>query len=91
MKFRKKKNDVFSSSDSIVLQFPVGAPVIAGGDAAYAVFNALSLALVSLETFKKITPKKAKQLAPVAEVWQRLYSELRPYADCVEMINSELH
>lgn len=83
--FRKKSKTVVSvDSVSVPIVYPPGAPLIAGGDKAYAVFNAVSMALVMLRGFEKVQPKKAKQLAPVAQVWHQLYAELRPYADLVE-------
>lgn len=90
MKWRKKKNSAAALPDPVErdLIFPVGAPLIVGGDNVYAVYSALSIALVTLHNFEKAMPKKAKQLSPVSEVWRMLYQRLQPYADAVEQLNA---
>lgn len=90
MKWRKNKKTAASLPDSVQrdLRYPVGAPLIAGGDNIYAIYNAISMALVMLKGFEKVQPKKAKQLALVSEVWQRLYKSLQPYSDSVELANA---
>lgn len=90
-KFWKKKVDplpdpVELGSDSII--YPPGAPLIAGGDNVYAVYSALSIALVTLHNFEIAMPEKAKQLFPVSEVWRTLYQKLQLYADAVEQQNA---
>lgn len=90
MKWRKKKNSAAALPDPVErdLIFPVGAPLIAGGDNVYAVYSALSIALVTLHNFEVAMPKKAKQLFPVSDVWRTLYQKLQPYADAVELQNA---
>lgn len=90
MKWRKKKNSAAPLPDPVErdLKFPVGAPLIVGGDNVYAVYSALSIALVTLHNFEKAMPKKAKLLTPVSEVWRTLYQKLQPYADTVEQLNA---
>lgn len=90
MKWRKNKKTAAAlpDPDQREIKYPSGAPLIAGGDNIYAIYNAISMALVMLKGFEKVQPKKAKQLAPVSEVWLRLYQSLQPYSDSVELANA---
>lgn len=86
-KFWKKKIDVSPDvlKDAAELPaFPVGAPLIAGGDKVYSVYQAVSVALTVYDNWSKLFPTRAKALRPLVSGWIELRDELESYALSVE-------
>lgn len=86
-KFWKKKIDVSPEllEDAAELPaFPVGAPLIAGGDKVYSVYQALSVALTVYDNWSKVFPTRAKALRPLVSGWIALRDELESYVLSVE-------
>lgn len=82
-KFWKKKIDVPPEllEDAAELPaFPVGAPLIAGGDKVYSVYQAVSVALTVYDNWSKVFPTRAKALRPLVSGWIALRDELAVYA-----------
>lgn len=87
MKFRKQKKGDILLQDPVVLQYPSGAPIICGADKIYSVAAALTVALRVLEGYNKHSPKLARSLVPVSDIWFDLAAELAPFVDLVEEKN----
>lgn len=79
---KKDKEDVTQIQDLYPL--PPGSPIICGGDNIYAVYNALNMCILMYDGFKKVQPKKAKNLKPIYDIWIKLVHDLEPYALIIE-------
>lgn len=64
--------------------YPVGALAYNGGDEVYFIEIALAMAYETYNALKKIKPKQAKELAPAAEMWEKLMLKNADYLDRVK-------
>ena len=78
--FSRKKVKEDAAQIEELYPFPPGSPIVFGGDNIYAIYNALNMCLLMYDGFKKVQPKKAKNLKPIYDIWIKLLHDLEPYA-----------
>lgn len=82
--FIKRKRSNVESIPMQIQSFPPGAVAYNGGDEVYFIEIALAMAYQTYETLKKIKPKQARDLAPAAEMWEKLMLKNADYLDRIK-------
>lgn len=78
--FVKKKSKKLDSSGSPVFSVPLGAPLITGGTKIYALYQALSMAILMYNNFAKVNKKKARDMIPIVELWFSILCDIEEYS-----------